>query len=60
MSSGRMELACPELVEGVEAASQTLKVQITATDPHRYRLEGIVRALLYIRIIDNSNQNPGF
>ena len=29
-----------------ETASQTLKVQITATGPHRYRLGGIVRALL--------------
>ena len=39
------KIACPELVE---AASQTLKVQITATGPYRYRLEGIVRALLHI------------
>jgi len=36
------ETACPELVE---AASQTLKVQITATCLYRYRLEGMGYAL---------------
>jgi hypothetical protein len=36
MSSGRKE--------PVEAASQTLKSQITATGPYRYRLEEMVHA----------------
>ena len=31
-----------------ETAYQTLKVQITAAGLYRYRLEGIVRALLHI------------
>jgi hypothetical protein len=51
------EKACPELVE---AASQTLKDQITATDPYRYRLGGIARALLHIRIIGNSAKNSEY
>ncbi len=54
------ELACPEIVEEVEAASQTLKVQISATGPYRYRLEGIVLASLHIRIIGNSVKNPEY
>ena len=51
------ETACPELVE---AASQTLKVQITATGPYRYRLGGIVRALLHIKTIECSIKNPEY
>ena len=43
-----------------EIASQTLEDQITATDPYRYRLEGIVRALLHIRIIGNSIKNSEY
>ena len=46
--------ACPELVE---AASQTLKAQITATSPYRYRLEGVVHALLHIKTIECSIKN---
>ena len=49
------ETACPEFVE---AASQTLKDQITATDPYSYRLGGIVRALLHIITIECSIKNP--
>jgi len=51
------ETACPELVE---AAPQTLKVQITAAGPYRYRLEGIVRASLHVKIIENSIKNPEY
>ena len=51
------ETVCPELVE---AASQTLKVQITATCPYRYRLGGIVRALLHIKTIDCTIKNPEY
>ena len=51
------ETACPELVE---AASQTLKVQITAASPYRYRLEGIVRALLHTETIECSIKNPEY
>jgi hypothetical protein len=47
--------ACPEFVE---VASETLKVQITATGPYRYRLEGMVYALLHIKTIDSSIKNP--
>ena len=36
-----------------DMTSQTLKVQITATGPYRYRLEGIVRALLHIKTIQH-------
>ena len=43
--------AWPELVE---AASQTLKDQITETGPYRYRLGGIVHALLQIISIECS------
>ena len=32
-----------------ETASQTLKVQITATGPYSYRFEGIVHAFLHIK-----------
>jgi hypothetical protein len=51
------EAACPELVE---AASQTLKVQITATDPYRYRLGEIARALLHIKTIECSIKNTEY
>ena len=44
-----------------ETASQTLKVQITATGPYRYHLEGIVRALLHIKAIECSfNKSPEY
>jgi len=36
------------------------QVQITATGPYRYRLEGIVRALLHIRINGNSIKNSEY
>jgi hypothetical protein len=41
-----------------ETAFQTLKDQITATDPYRYRLGGIVRALLHIKTSKSSIKNP--
>jgi hypothetical protein len=43
-----------------ETASHTLKVQITATGPYRYRLGGIVRALLHIETIECSIKNPEY
>ena len=43
-----------------ETASQTLKVQIAPTDPYRYRLGGIVRALLHIKTIEYSIKNPEY
>jgi hypothetical protein len=49
------ETACPELVE---ATSQTLKAQITATGPYRYHLEGMVRASSHIKTIQCSIKNP--
>jgi hypothetical protein len=47
------ETACPE---PVEAASQTLKDQITATVPYRYRLGGMVRASSHIKTIEFSSK----
>jgi hypothetical protein len=44
------------LVRMEEAAPKTLKGQITATGPYRYRLEGIIRAALHSRIIKNLYQ----
>jgi hypothetical protein len=41
-----------------EKASQTLKAQITATNPYRYRLGGIVRASLHFKTIECSFKNP--
>jgi len=43
-----------------EKASQTLKDQITATGPYRYRFEGIVRVSLHIRIVECSIKNPEY
>jgi hypothetical protein len=40
-----------------ETASQTLKDQITATGPYRYRLEGIACASLHIKTIEFSIKN---
>jgi len=48
------------IVRMEKMASQTLKVQITATGPYRYRLEGIVRALLHITTIECSIRNPEY
>jgi hypothetical protein len=41
-----------------ETASQTLRVQITATSPYRYRFEGMVHTLLHIKTIECSIKNP--
>jgi hypothetical protein len=43
-----------------EVAPQTLKVQITATGRYRYRLEGIVRVLSHIRIIEDFVKNTEY
>ncbi len=40
-----------------ETASLILKVQVTATGPYRYRLEGIVHASLHAIIIEKSVKN---
>ena len=44
----RLETMAECLARLEEMAYQTLKAEITATGLYRYRLEGIVRALLHI------------
>jgi hypothetical protein len=41
-----------------KAVPQTLKDQITATEPYRYRLAGIDHAAELIRIIHNTLKKP--
>ena len=43
-----------------ETAYQTLKDQITATGPYRYRLEGMVHALSHTKTIECSIKNPEY
>ncbi len=54
----RPELMVECIARLEETASQTLKDQITATGPYRYRLEGIARASLHIKTIEFSIKNP--
>ena len=42
------------------ATSKTLKGQITATGPYRYRLEGIAHVPLHIKTIETSIKNPKY
>jgi hypothetical protein len=49
----RSELMLECLARLEEKASQTLKDQITVTGLYRYRLEGIVHALLHIKTLES-------